>query len=200
MIDIYPKKPPQFTPPTQIKRQSCPWKFFKPCQLSKILNSCHLLSHSLPHPLSNLILENQTLHSFIPKLPSIHNCLSHFLVATVLFPHLRHEFSWSLSSITGPMRPAFISFENCFYSFSSIIVGLENSGHFLTHRFRHPTTQKGNFSFLFVSFQYFFTSSFSFSSYIFATTNGFFTYHNFILKKKQRNILVWKGTWNMLYI
>ena len=92
----------------------------------------------------------------------------------------------------------FISSENHLYSFSSIIVGLENLGHFLTHRFRRPTTQKGNFPILSVSFQYIFTSSFSFSSCFFATTDGFFTYHKFFFlkkkkKKKKGNILVWKG-------
>ena len=73
-----------------------------------------------------------------------------------------------------PLYPLKITF-----TLSSITGGLENPGHFLTHRFWSPTTQKGDFSFLSVSFQYIFTSSFSFS-YFFTTIDGFFTYHNFI--------------------
>ena len=63
--------------------------------------------------------QNQPLFSLslVPKLPSIHNCLFHFLVATLLFPYLRREFSQSLPSITGPTRLGFISFENRLCSF-----------------------------------------------------------------------------------
>ena len=61
-----------------------------------------------------------------------------------------------LPCFVGPARSEFVSSENLenhLYSIPSIIV-------FLSHRFRHSTTQRGNFSFLSASFQYLFTSSF----------------------------------------
>ena len=69
------------------------------------------------------------------------NCLFHF------HPHLRRGFSQPLRSITDPTRSSFVSSENHLCPFSSVTVSLENL------RFRHPTTQRGNFSFLYVSFQ-----------------------------------------------
>ena len=196
MIDICPKKQPQVTPPTQIKRQSYPWKIFKPRQLLFSVsppssfkfnsqNETQIFFEPLPLTLS---LSSSFLSNLIPEIKhyslSYPNSLPSTIASSIFSLPRCSPPTFGVSSQSHyqaspvqrdrPLYPLKITF-----TLSSITCGLENPGHFLTHRFWSPTTQKGNFSFLSVSFQYIFISSFSFS-YFFTTIDGFFTYHNFI--------------------
>ena len=83
----------------------------------------------------------------------------------------------SLVQPDWPLYPLNITFS----LFSSIIVSLENPPHFLTHQFRHSMMQMGSFPFYLFLFSTFPHLRFS-SSYIFATTDGFLTYHNLVWK------------------
>lgn len=128
----------------------------------KCFQSLALFTLSPPtflRPLSNFYpchCQTLSFKNLIPKikwitpqssLSSNRNCLFHF------HPHLCRGFSQPLPSITNPARSAFVSSENPenhLYSFSSVTVSLDfgEPAPLSHHRFRHPTTQRGNFSFL----------------------------------------------------
>ena len=99
MIDICPKKQPQVTPPTQIKRQSYPWKIFKPRQL--------LFSVSPPSSFQ-FNSQNET-QIFFEPLPLTLSLSSSFL--SNLIPEIKH---YSLFHTQTPFHPQLpLPFSRC---------------------------------------------------------------------------------------
>ena len=152
-----------------------PWYFLNPCHFySLTLSFVPFKSNSRIQTLLSLSYLNSLPSTIASSIFSLPQCSSPTYGTS---SHSHYQAS--------PVQrdQPFISSENHLYSFSSITVSLENPSHFLTHWFRHPTTQKGNFSILFVSFQYIFTSSFSFSTSFFC--NYRWVFHLSQIKKNK---------------
>ena len=197
MIDICPKKQPQVTP-TQIKRQSYPWKIFKPRQL--------LFSTSPPSSFK-FNSQNET-QIFFEPLPLTLSLSRSSL--SILIPEIKHYSLSYPNSLPSTIASSIFSLPQC----SSPTYGVSSHSHYqaspvqrdrplyplkitFTLFLASPAVWRTQaifsladseaqppkrviFPFYLFRFSTFSHLLFHFLLFFFTTTDGFFTYHNFI--------------------